>query len=165
VWQHFRGAIFLLGRLQFDFWRLEFDPSAAGLADFSRGDPALGVHIPPLGPLTPRACDASFRRAHKFFPRHFPERPNRVATCGSWLLDEQLTEYLPPASNIIRFQRRFTPVPGWSMPGDDDVIRFVFGRIPTTLDDLPQQTTLERAIVKHLRSDRHWQIRLGWVRV
>jgi hypothetical protein len=158
IWQHFRGEIFRLGRLQYNFSRVEFDADG-----FMRGDPALGVHIPAIGPLTPEACDDSVEQARSFFPKHFPDRPVRIGTCGSWLLDEQLAEYLPASSNIVQFQRRFTIVPGWSQPGDDDVIRFVFGYVPESIDDLPQETTLERAVVGHLRSGRHWQIRVGWI--
>lgn len=160
--QHFRARIFQLGRLQFNFWRVVFDPGPD--AGFEEGDPALGVHIPALGPLTPDACDRSIAYAGEFFPRHFPERePYRIATCGSWLLDPQLSEYLPETSNIIRFQRRFTPAPGWWLPGDEDVMRFVFGRVPESIEALPQRTTLERAVVEHLKAGRHWQVRNGWL--
>jgi hypothetical protein len=157
IWQHFRGGIFRLGRLQYNFWRVEFDANG-----YRSGDPALGVHIPAIGPLTPDACDDSVEQARAFFPKHFPDRPVRIATCGSWLLDPQLAEYLADDANIIRFQRRFTAVSAWARPGDDDVIRFVFGYVPESIEDLPQTTTLERAVVTHLRSGRHWQIRLGW---
>ena len=159
--QHFRGGIFLLGRLQFNFTTVVFDPGPG--MRFAKGDSCLGVHIPALGPLTPTACDESFERARAFFPEHFPERTDRVATCGSWLLDPQLAEYLPAESNIIRFQRRFKPAPDWAEPGNDDVIRFVFGYIPESLDDLPQTTTLERAAVAHIKSGRQWKVCNGWV--
>jgi hypothetical protein len=80
-----------------------------------------------------------------------------------WLLDEQLAEYLPADSNIVRFQRRFTLVAGESWPADDEIVQFVFGRPrPASLDSLRQRTTLERAIVQHLREGRHWYGRLGW---
>jgi hypothetical protein len=159
--QHFRGGIFLLGRLQFNFTTVVFDPPPG--ARFAKDEPCLGVHIPALGPLTPEACDASFEQARAFFPAHFPERKDKVATCGSWLLDPQLAEYLPEDSNIIRFQRRFTPALRWSLPGDDDVIRFVFGYVPDSIEDLPQTTTMERAAVAHIASGRHWEVRNGWV--
>jgi hypothetical protein len=160
--QHFQCGIFLLGRLQFNFSHVVFDPGPNAV--FKKDDPCLGVHIPALGPFTPAACDESFARAREFFPKHFGDRaPLRVATCASWLLDEQLAQYLSPDSNIIRFQRRFMPVADWEEPGNDDVIRFVFGYIPPSLDDLPQTTTLERAAVAHIRSGRAWKIRNGWV--
>jgi GNAT domain-containint protein/N-acyltransferase family protein len=161
---HYRGGIYRLGRLQFGKWRISFDPAVAGLdGAFHRGDPALGVHIPGGGGLTPEACDASFARARPFYERHFPSEQYRIAECSSWLLDEQLAEYLPADSNIVRFQRRFKIVDGNSWPADDEIVEFVFGRPrPASLDSLPQQTTLERAIVHHLRAGRHWYGHLGW---
>jgi hypothetical protein len=156
---HFRGSIFQLGRLQFNRMRVR----AAHVADaFREGDAALGVHIPESGPLTPEACEDSLVRAQPFFARHFPETPTRLGICTSWLLDPQLAAYLRPESNVVRFQRRFELV-GEGFDGDADVLRFVFHRIAPNIDDLPQRTTLERAIVTHLRAGKHWRSRTGWV--
>jgi hypothetical protein len=142
---HFRGAIYQLGRLQ-----------------FNRGGDHLGVHVPETGPLAPDACDASFRAAAAFFPRHFPEEPVGYAECTSWLLDPALADYLPPGSNIVRFQRRFE-LTGAGEEADDDVFRFVFRRLAPELDELPQRTTLERAVVAHLRAGAHWRAPTGRV--
>jgi len=156
---HFRGSIYELGRLQFTRTNVR----AAHVADaFHEGEPALGIHIPESGPLTPDACDDSLAQARPFFARHFPETPTRFALCTSWLLDPQLADYLSPDSNIVRFGRRFTLV-GDGYDGDADVLRFVFHRIAPRIDDLPQRTTLERAIVAHLRAGKHWHDRTGWV--
>lgn len=156
---HFRGSIYQLGRLQFN----RMNVRAAHVGDaFGEGDPALGIHIPERGPLTPAICDDAFARAEPFFARHFPETPIRIGICTSWLLDPQLAEYLGPASNIMRFQRRFELV-GEGHDGDADVLRFVFHRIAPNVDDLPQRTTLERAIVAHLRAGKHWRNRTGWL--
>ena len=156
---HFRGSIYELSRLQFT----RMNVRAAHVADaFHEGEPALGIHIPESGPLTPEACDDSLAQARPFFARHFPETPTRFAICTSWLLDPQLAEYLAPESNIVRFGRRFTLV-GDGYDGDADVLHFVFHRIAPNIDDLPQRTTLERAIVAHLRAGRHWHDRTGWV--
>jgi len=148
---HFRGVIYALGRLQFNLSRFQ-------------GSPALGIHIPETGPLSPEACDASLSWAREFFPAHFPETPWRVGVCYSWLLDDQLAEYLDEGSNIVRFQRRFQIV-GDGSDGDADILRFVFKRIAPDIDELPQRTTLERAIVAHLRAGRHWRNRTGWLRL
>ncbi|MFN2520582.1 MAG: acyltransferase domain-containing protein [Candidatus Limnocylindria bacterium] len=173
---HFRGRIYRLGRLQFErsrigpgpghpplFWydAAEVDRRGGG---FRPGDHALGVHIPRGSPLTPDACDRSLRRAREFFPRHFPSERCRLAFCTSWLLDDQLAEYLAPDSNIVLFQRRFELVPG-TADGDLDVMRFVFGKVAPALDGLPQTTSLQRAIVGHLRSGRHWRTRTGWLQL
>jgi hypothetical protein len=156
---HFRGSIYQLGRLQFNRMTVR----AVHVADaFREGDPAIGIHIPESGPLTAAACDDSFAQARTFFARHFPETSTHVGICTSWLLDAQLADYLDPASNIVRFQRRFALV-GEGYDGDADVLRFVFHRIAPNIDDLPQRTTLERAIASHLRAGKHWRSRTGWL--
>ena len=156
---HFRGSIYELGRLQFN----RRDATRARVGDSpDAGEPALDIHIPESGPLTPEACDDSLARAQPFFARHFTETPPRLGTCTSWLLDPQLADYLGPESNIIRFQRRFELIDE-SHDGDAAVLRFVFHRIAPNIDHLPQRTTLERAIVAHLREGRHWRDRTGWL--
>ena len=172
---HFRGILFRLGRLQFNrsrilpgtfmgplFW---YDDAALARlgAGFQPGDHTLGVHIPAGAPLDAAACDESLRAARSFFDTRFPDERARIAICTSWLLDDQLAEHLGAGSNIVRFQRRFEIVPG-ALDTDGDIVRFVFGRTPVPdLDTLPRRTTLERAIVAHLRSGGHWRTRTGWV--
>ena len=162
---HFRGALYQLGRLQFCRSRIPYEPDTLERlgARFRHGDPALDLHIPEEGPLTPGACDSSLRWARGFFPRHFPDERYQLVICTSWLLDEQLGAYLRPASNIIRFQRRFRLVPGSGGDGDDHILRFVFHREAPALEELPQTTSLERAFVGHLRAGRHWKVRSGWL--
>ena len=163
---HFRGALYQLGRLQFQRARLgnrTGNGIAAAGQPFGPGDPVLGVHIPEFyGPLTPSACDASFTQARTFFARHFPAERYQVAACHSWLLDDQLAEYLSPESRILAFQRRFRSA---YQPADDDevTLRFVFGQSAPDLADLPRRTTLERAVVDHLTAGRHWRGGAGWL--
>lgn len=159
--QHVRGQIYRLGRLQFNVEALRWAPGPHD--GFAAGDPLLGVHIPPGAPLTPEACDDSFARARPFFDRHVPGGPWRIASCGSWLLDPQLAGMLPPTSNIVRFQRRFTPVPDRAWPGDEDVLRFVFGNPRADVASLTPTTTLERAIVDHLHAGGHFRTCAGWL--
>jgi GNAT domain-containint protein/N-acyltransferase family protein len=166
---HFRGAIYQLGRLQFNRMNIRA-AERPGMASaptwlakaFREGQPALGIHIPESGALTPEACDDSYARAGPFFEKHFPETPTRIGVCTSWLLDPQLAEYLDPDSNIVRFQSRFHVV-GEGHDGDAAVLRFVFHRIAPNIDDLSQRTTLERAIVAHIRAGKHWRSVTGWL--
>jgi hypothetical protein len=169
---HFRGAIFDLGRLQFQRARLgkrTGDAIAAAGLPFGPDDLALSVHIPnAMGPMSQAACDASFERARAFFARHYAEEPYRVAVCHSWLLDPQLPDYLPETSNIIRFQRRFEVFTD-TEPADWAPLEHLFRRrydgprVPAALlDELPQETTLQRAVVAHLRNGGHWYNRTGW---
>jgi hypothetical protein len=160
---HFRGALYQLGRLQFcrsRVWSRQADLDRLGVG-LRHGDPALDLHIPEAGPLAPDACDQALRLARGFFPRHFPEERYQVVICSSWLLDDQLGAYLAPTSNIMRFQRRFRLLPG-GVDGDEDILRFVFRRAAPALDELPRRSSLERAVVDHLRAGRHWKVRTGW---
>lgn len=163
---HFRGAIYSFGRLQFERARIWFDVDSRPGAPM-KDDLVLGVHIPETGPMDPAACDESYARAATFYAETYPDEAYRFATCGSWLLDGQLADYLPERSNIIRFQRRFELLPG-EHDGDDAVMEFVFRKVgldltdPAVLDGLPQNSTLQRALVDHVRAGKHWQVRTGW---
>jgi hypothetical protein len=42
------------------------------------------------------------------------------------------------------------------------LLSFVFHRKEPDLDALPQETTLQRAVVAHLRGGGHWHGRTGW---
>ncbi|GAA4056928.1 acyltransferase domain-containing protein [Nonomuraea soli] len=144
---HARGGVYELGRLQ-----------------HQRDDTAIALHIPDSGPLTPEAVDASLDEARAFFPRHFPDERYSAFSCGSWLLDPQLRDYLPPGSNIVRFQQRFELEPyeeQEGLDGDVEVLRFAFRSLSTPLDRLPRRTLLQRAIVDHLKAGGHWYWRRG----
>ncbi|MDT0444382.1 acyltransferase domain-containing protein [Streptomyces johnsoniae] len=159
----FRGAEYRLGRLEYDRGRGELPDGTTGFL--------LHLHIPSGAPLSPEACDVSFDLAREFFGRHFPDEPVSYLVCHSWLLDPQITEYLPERSNIVRFLRRFELKPFISDDqehADGDMLEYIFGRPsqsdPVTdglLTELPQDTSLRRAYTAHLRSGRHWHARTG----
>ncbi len=162
---HFRGMIYQLGRLQFErtrTWNSIVEAASARGETVSPDDFALSIHIPDfLGPMTPEACDASIAEARAFFATYFPEEIYRRGVCSSWLLDPHLKEYLPPSSNIVRFQNRFQ-IAGSGRESDTSVLQFVFGPAPDDLDTLPQQSSLQRAVVTHLKRGGHWRFYPGW---
>jgi hypothetical protein len=102
--------------------------------------------------------------ASEFFDRYLPEHSSRIAICTSWLLDDQLADYLDPDSNIVRFQRRFELVPD-SRAADNSPFHFVFGKSPQALSDIVPRTRLEHALVRHLAEGGHWRMRTGWLRL
>ena len=161
---HFTGMLYDFGRLQFN--RGRFDIGATTAADSNTG-PApfcLHTHIPEKGPLTPESVGESFRAASAFYAHYFPDEPYSMATCSSWLLDAQLSQILPADSNIVRFARLFHLVDGADAgDGDGDVRNFVFRRQTVPIDELPQQTNLERGIVALWRAGGHFAVRTGWV--
>jgi hypothetical protein len=165
---HMRGFLYDMGRLQVQRERptgFPFDEDAMhamGFQGLQAGDAILSVHIPATGPLDEAACDASLARALRDLPRWFPGERYPAFVCFSWLLDPQLADYLPPDSNILRFQKRFE-VYGAPLPEGGSTKTFIFRvRDDTGLDTLPLRTTLERAYVRHLHDGGEWYIRAGW---
>ena len=165
---HMRGQLYQLGRLQYERVhldeRLRASINDAGFA-FGADDVALSVHITDFsGPLSPAACDASFAQVKPFFDRYFPDTPARIAVCISWMLDPQLDEYMSPRANIIQFKNRFhlAYVPE---PNNRGIQQFVFGMLDAEIDELPQATSLERAVVEHIVSGKHWRGGAGWTRL
>ena len=109
------------------------------------GDPMLGVHIPACDPLDYDECKAAIEQARDFFPRYCPEFRFKGFACGSWLLDPTLQDFLPPTSNIVRFQSLFHLYP--SPDGNDWQTRErVFGDPDLPLDKVPLKTSLQRLI-------------------
>jgi hypothetical protein len=126
-------------------------------------DIVLSVHITDFsGPLSPSACDASFAQVLPFFEKYFPDTPANIAICESWMLDPQLDAYMAPKSNIMQFKARFhqayTPE-----PNNRGIQQFVFGMLDAEIDELPQATSLERAVVTHIVNGRDWTGGAGWL--
>jgi hypothetical protein len=167
LWLHLRGMNYQLGRLQFERATLGGTTSWALQArgfDYQHREPCLAVHIPSYsGSLDPEACDASFAQARAFYARHYPEEPHRLAVCKSWLMDRQLAQFLPATSNIVRFQQRFGIAYTPEAPDDRDTLEFVFRTPDVPLDQLPQRTTLERGVVRHLQAGGHFHGGMGWI--
>ncbi|WP_344841675.1 acyltransferase domain-containing protein [Kribbella ginsengisoli] len=164
----FRGTDFEIGRHAFTRAQL-------GIGDGVSGH-VLMMHIPPTGRLDAQASEESVAQATRLFERCYPEEPVAAFVCHSWLLDPDLADYLSADSNIIRFQRRFDLLPQLPMKdpseGDREMMRLglhlsVPDDGPLTEDDLdrvPQETSLQRAFVSHLRAGEHWQLRTGVLR-
>ena len=123
------------------------------------GDPVLYFHIPGGIPLEHAACGESFRAAMDFFPRHFPDRPYKAFFCGSWLLDTQLEDWLPAGSNLVRFLREFYLVPGGI--SKRSILQTVFGNAADDLSRAPGDTSLQRAMLKHVSLGRPIDPRAG----
>lgn len=164
----YAGVSFRLGRLAFDRMPPEPDPTGHGF--LRPGEAGFNTHVPGgHGPLTAAAADASFARALDV-ARGLPE-PVVAFGCHSWLMDSQLADYLPASSNIIAFQRRFTGFTDRER-ADWAPIEHLFRRRfdgpdvpPSLLDEVPQETSLHRAVVMHLRHGGHWYNQTGWFRV
>lgn len=161
----FSGVSFRLGRLAFD----QRAPAANGHPVLMPGEGSWNIHVPgDGGPITPALCTASMGRAVELSRRL--SQPAVVFCCHSWLMDPQLQDHLSAGSNIVQFQSRFDHFTD-SRIADADPIHYVFGRDlagggdrAAFLDQLPQETSLQRAIVSVLKSGNHWHTRTGWSR-
>ena len=111
-----------------------------------KGDPVLGVHIPSKGALTKEACEESYARACEVFKNCYPEFAFKAFHCRSWMLDPTLRECLPESSNILAFQKKYTLYAGKT--DGKAVFNFVFKMQPVDYNDLPEDTTLQRALKK-----------------
>lgn len=156
---HFSARLFALGRLQFALQRT----SCSVPGTLEKGDWALEAHIPESGPLLPALVDESLARAKEFFALHFADRPVSVVTCNSWMLDPYLADRVAATSNVGAFIRRFTPF-GESSDGHTEALYFVFRtRDLSRLDDLPRQTSLQRAVLERLDRGESWQVASGYL--
>ena len=129
-------------------------PRVFGWADWDhvlgQGDPVLGVHIPRQGRLTVESCRESMSEAERFFRQYFPDHRFGGFTCSSWMLDPRLAELLPSESNILRFQGLFHLYS--TTPGPTAVYWFVFRGPVRPVEELPEDTTLQRRLKDYLRA-------------
>jgi hypothetical protein len=159
---HWTGQIYALGRLQYLLHQVPADKPVPGTEP---GEWIIGVHIPETGPLTPELVDDSLQQAREFFPRYFPEYPVRTANLWSWLIDPYLLDQLPQDSNMVKFGRRFTP---YGTPNDsqDSAIFFTFRTHGLDrLDELPQDTRLQRLVVGRIKDGGTWQSAYGYLKL
>ncbi len=118
-----------------------------------QGDGVISVHIPKNGALTREACEASYQRARQVFKDCYPDFDYKAFHCHTWLFDPQLKEFLPPTSNILNFQEKYTIFPGETE--GTDVFNFVFKLRFKEYADMPEDTSLQRAIKQHYLNGKY----------
>ena len=110
----------------------------------------IGIHIPSDVYFSPTAIDESLSNAKRFFAEYFPELSNAEYRCHSWLLDRQLKEMLNESSNILNFQNRFEIFDEGEV--GTDFIEWLYNTKTTDYAILPEDTSLQRNMKKHLLS-------------
>ena len=114
------------------------------------GDIVIGIHIPSDADFSPSAIDESLVNAKLFFSKYYPELSNTEYRCHSWLLNRQLKEMLNENSNILSFQNRFDIFDDGEI--GIDFIEWLYHTKSTDYDTLPENTSLQRNMKKHLLS-------------
>lgn len=108
----------------------------------------IGVHIPTGVAFTRENLDASYKRCVEVLKKSFPEFKPKAFTCFSWLIDPQLKDMLKPTSNIVAFQSQFTvKFPKKSF--GTAVYTFLFKKHVERIEDLCEDTSLQRTVKKH----------------
>lgn len=131
------GRLFRIGELEYEMIHTDYDA-------------AISIHIPSDSVLTPQKCDESLESAKNFFAEYFPEYKGKDFICHSWLLAPELGCLLPSYSNIIAFQQRFQ-VQNVDY-SDTEYMDWVFKTRGIPVKDLPEDTTLQKNMKRHLRN-------------
>ena len=110
----------------------------------------IGIHVPSDADFSPEAVDISIKDAKEFFKQYFPETENADYYCQSWLMDSQLENMLDSSSNILNFQKRFDIVDKGEIT--EDHIGWVFLSVTNDYSSLPENTSLQKKMKKHILS-------------
>ena len=128
-------SLFRIGALEYELCRDEEKP-------------LISVHIPSDADLSDGAVDSSLLGARAFLKKYFPAYAAAQFSCHSWLLSPVLGELLPENSRINRFRERFTLI-SFDEEADDYKL-WVFKNKNLSFGELPEHTTLQRAMKAHL---------------
>lgn len=147
------------GRLQFEDLTFRLDRYQDGENIVKKGDRVLSVHIPNTGtPLNYAECQASYLQAKEFYQQSFGDKAIPFV-CWSWLLYPKHTDILPKTSNILRFMEDFDIIDAEEYEDFNAITERIFGKkhIENVME-LPELTSLQRAVKKHLLSGG----KMGW---
>lgn len=114
------------------------------------GDTVLDLHIPRRDLFDVVTCRESYSQALEFYARVFSGRPHKALFCHTWMFTPQLQKFLPPSSNLVKFQREFYLYPH---PGTVSYLwAFVFGGKYNDPNTAPRDTSLRKAVLDCLDS-------------
>lgn len=143
---------FALGRFQYEKEIFPVDCITKNGRKVKKGSTCFNFHIPSSGvSLTDDVRIDSYKKAYEFYEKEL-EDGVLILKCDSWLLNPRHSEFLPENSNILRFINDFdiydssifeTFSDGWRIFGD---------RWGWPIEDLPENTSLQKAYKKWLLS-------------
>ncbi|HBL84586.1 MAG TPA: hypothetical protein DDZ99_06730 [Clostridiales bacterium] len=140
---------FALGRLQFETVQFNSSYSKDGYI-LNHGDIVINVHIPSCGPLKHDACLESYKMAAEFYKDIFIDRPVAIK-CESWLLYPKHREFLPRTSNILSFMNDYDIFESAIDEKNSDAWRIFYKESTDNLDELPVETSIQRAYIDWFR--------------
>lgn len=146
----FKLKRFAFGRLQFNMGKFNADYNISGEA-VKKEDIYIDTHIPSGKPLNYEECQLSYKCAAEFYKNTFKGAPI-IFGCNSWLLSTDNKKILSETSNILKFASDYEVLEQVKDEKSTDAWRiFNVEKLPENLDDLPQNTSVQRAFVKWLK--------------
>jgi len=114
------------------------------------GQNVISIHIPSDSKLTKENCKRSYKEAKIFFSKYYPEYVFDKFICDSWLLSPNLKNVLANDSNILQFQSGFELI---KVNSDDmEFMEWVFKDHKLPLDELPEDTSMQRKLKGYLKN-------------
>lgn len=153
---------FAIGRLEYEILGFRLQEYTDGKHIVKYDEPVLSVHIPSSkDSFADTYCQQSYTQAFQFFKKHFSDVfPQAIPfVCWSWLLYPKHTVILPETSNIVAFMRSYDIIEEEIYENNDVWAWRVFNVLHVdSVEKLPQRTSLQRAIVRHLLNGG----KMGW---
>ena len=156
----FRMKRFGLGRCQFELFKSPIDYHENGF-NINTGDKVVELHVPSSGPLIREEYLESYRRAAEFFKDEFYSEV--IFFAESWLLYPEKEKFLKPTSNIFAFANDFNIAKVIIDEKGEDLWRiFDTEELPENLDELPEETSMQKSIKKYLKDGNYFGLGLGF---
>lgn len=128
-------------------------PKSEWKVKLKAGDPLVGLHIPRGKGFENEAIEETLKESRKLLAECYPEYKYKAIFCASWLLDKQLVDILGEDANISKFCNRFIAF-GTKSAGTSP-FGYVFQKsADTPLEELPENTRLQRALKQHYISGK-----------
>ena len=120
------------------------------------GDFCINIHIDRNGRLEPKSVNMSLKESQKKLKKYFPllKNKNLIYRCHSWLLSQQMGNFLTPDRHIMYFQNLFFILPPYSEDTGDDFFRFLFNtqksKLDFSIENLAEDTSLRKKVKEYL---------------
>ena len=145
---------FKLGRLEYEIKQFPLD-SYKDIV--KKGDIVYSCHIPSAGPLTPESVMDSLKKAYKFFNI----KDKLIVYCHSWLIYPAHYDLFPKGSNLRAFYDLYDIIDEEHQTSNENLWRIFYKPIDTPLDELPENTTLQRNFKEYLKKGNFIGVGVG----
>ena len=141
---------FAFGKLEFELKEFKKTYTKDGILLIPDSE-VVYIHIPRTGePLTFADQDYAIKKAKEFFEPCFGTGNKIPFITGSWLLFPKNKEYLKSGSNLRTFIERFEIIDTFEYPDYSQTWR-IFNRTFTKWEDMPSDTSLQRAYIEIIK--------------